>query len=154
LTPRFGVAAATSLAIALYLVHNIFYAGFAYVGGWLGDRVQRRKSVLAGGYALAGVTALLLVGAPKSLALLGAIFALAGMYVGVEEALEDSLAAELVPAEQHGMAFGTLAAVNAVGDFVSSVAIGVIWTSHSPSAAFGAAGALFAAGAILMFRLR
>ncbi len=46
------------------------------------------------------------------------IFVLAGLYVGTEDALEDSVAAELVPKEQHGMAFGTLAAVNAAGDFL------------------------------------
>ena len=44
---------------------------------------------------------------------LALIFILAGLYVGTEEALEDSLAAELIPKEQHGMAFGTLAAINA-----------------------------------------
>jgi len=70
------------------------------------------------------------------------VFALAGIVVGVEEALEDSLAAELAPREQHGMAFGTLAA-NAFGDFVSSAVIGLLWSFASPSAAFGFASLLF-----------
>jgi MFS family permease len=92
--------------------------------------------------------------APHSLWLLGAIFVLAGVYVGTEEALEDSLAAELLPKEQHGMAFGTLAAVNAAGDFLSSMIVGLLWSQVSVKAAFSFSAVLFFAGAILIARLR
>ncbi len=154
LTPKLGLTAASSVAIGLYLLHNAFYAAFAYIGGWLGDRVKRHTLVLAGGYALAGVMALLLLAGARTYPLLGLVFLLGGMYVGVEEAMEDSIAAKLVPMSQHGMAFGTLAAVNAVGDFASSMMVGLLWTSYSPSAAFGLAGILFLAGTILVLRLR
>jgi MFS-type transporter involved in bile tolerance (Atg22 family) len=79
---------------------------------------------------------------------------LAGLYVGTEEALEDSLTAELVPKEQHGMAFGTLAAVNAVGDFVSSLLVGFLWSAFNVQTAFTASAVLFFAGALLILRLR
>ena len=79
---------------------------------------------------------------------------IAGVYVGTEEALEDSLAAELLPKEQHGMAFGTLAAVNAVGDFLSSVIVGVLWSEVSVKAAFAFSAVLFGAGTIVIARLR
>ena len=82
------------------------------------------------------------------------MFALAGIFVGVNEALEDSIAASLVTREQHGMAFGTMAAVNAVGDFGSSVLIGALWSAYSPTAGFAVAGALFFAGLILLLRLK
>ncbi len=59
---------------------------------------------------------------------------------GTEETFEDSLAAELIPKEQHGMAFGTLAAVNAVGDFCSSIIVGILWSAFSVSAAFTSFG--------------
>ena len=104
--------------MGLYLLHNIFYAVFAYLGGWLSDLVPQRRVVLAIGYGLAVVMAILLLSVPKTVPLLAVVFAVAGVVVGVDEALEDSLAAELAPQEQHGMAFGTLAAVNAVGDFI------------------------------------
>jgi MFS family permease len=154
LAPSMGIAAASSLAIGLYLLHNVFYAGFAYFGGWLSDRIQRRKLVLAGGYAVAVGMALLLLLCPPHPVVLGGIFALAGVFVGVEEALEDSIAAELVPQEQHGMAFGTMAAVNAIGDFASSALVGLLWTIYSPDAGFAAAGVLFVAGLILLLRLK
>lgn len=154
LTPTHGRVAAASIAIGLYLLHNIFYAAFAYLGGWLSDHVPQRRAVLAAGYGLAVVMALILVLSPKSVPLLALVFALAGMIVGVEEALEDSLAAELVAQEQHGMAFGTLAAVNAVGDVASSFVVGLLWSSASSSLAFGLSGVLFLLGSVLIFRTR
>ena len=150
LTPSLGFAAASSIAIGLYLLHNVFYAAFAYLSGWLSDHVRHRRVVLAAGYALAIVMAALLVSGGSHIAILVAIFALAGIVVGVEEALEDSIAAELVPREQHGMAFGTLAAVNALGDFGSSLLIGLLWSAVSPAAGFAAAGVLFFVGLTLL----
>jgi len=154
LAPGHGLARAASLAVALYTLHNVFYAGSAYASGWLSDRVPQRKVVLASGYALAGVTAILLCTGTHSLWLLAVVFVLGGLYIGTEEALEDSLAAELVPKEQHGMAFGTLAAVNAVGDFVSSLLVGFLWSAFSVQAAFAASAMLFFAGALLILKLR
>jgi MFS family permease len=154
LTPRIGAAAASSMAIGLYLVHNLFYSASAYVGGWLSDHVRRRHFVLAGGYALALAMAALLTAGTSSVMALGGIFALAGIFVGVVEALEDSMAADLIPPEQHGMAFGTMAAVNAAGDFGSSLLIGALWSAYSPAAGFAAAGALFFAGLLLLLRMK
>src|ERR1700722_16521665 len=154
LTPAHGLATAASIAVGLYTLHNIFYAGSAYLSGWLSDYLPQRKYVLAAGYALAGVTALLLCTATQSLWLLAVIFVIGGLYMGTEEALEDSLAAEMVPQEQHGMAFGTLAAVNAIGDFLSSVVVGALWSAFNVATAFGASAVLFFAGALLILRLR
>jgi MFS family permease len=154
LQPAQGMARAASLAVGFYTLHNVFYAGSAYLSGWISDHVPHRKVILAAGYGLAGVTAILLTMAPQQLWLLAVIFILAGVYVGTEEALEDSLAAELIPKEQHGMAFGTLAAVNAVGDFVSSLAVGFLWSAVSVQAAFSFSAALFFLGALIVLRLR
>jgi dipeptide/tripeptide permease len=62
------------------------------------------------------------------------------------------VAAEMMPREQHGMAFGTMAAVNAVGDFLSSLLVGALWSAFGVGAAFGASAILFAAGSILILR--
>src|SRR5205823_15045284 len=154
LAPGHGMARAASLAVGLYTLHNIFYAGSAYLSGWLSDRVPSRKAVLTAGYALAGITAIFLCTGTNSLWLLAVIFVLAGLYIGTEEALEDSLSAELVPKEQHGMAFGTLAAVNAVGDFLSSLLVGFVWSAFNVQIAFTASAILFFTGALLIVRLR
>jgi MFS family permease len=154
LAAEHGVARAASLAVALYTLHNVFSAGSAYLGGWLSDHVPQRKFVLAAAYGLAVVTAILLCTGTHSLPLLALIAALAGLYVGTKDALEDSVAAELVPKEQHGMAFGTLAAVNAGGDFVSSLLVGFLWSAVSVQAAFATSAVLFFAGAVMILRLR
>ena len=154
LAPAHGMARAASVAVGLYTLHNVCSAGSAYASGWLSDHVPNRKAVLAAGYALAGVTAILLCTGTHSLGLLAVIFILAGLYVGTEEPLEDSLAAEIVPKEQHGMAFGTLAAVNAVGDFASSLLVGSLWSAFGVQMAFAGSAVLFVIGAILILRLR
>jgi MFS family permease len=153
LAAEHGVARAASLAIGLYTLHNLFYAGSAYLSGWLSDHVPNRKAVLAAGYALAGITAILLCTGTRSLWLLAGIFILAGLYIGTEEALEDTVAAELVQKEQHGMAFGTLAAVNAVGDFASSLLVGSLWSAFGVGTAFSVSAVLFFAGAMLILSL-
>src|SRR5258708_12344260 len=152
--PGHGVARAAILAVGLTTLHNVFYAGSAYLSGWLSDHVPSRKAVLAAGYALAGVTALLLCTGTHSLWLLAVVFVLAGLYVGTEEPLEDSLAAELVPKEQHGMAFGTLAAVNAVGDFLSSLLVGSLWSAFNVQPPFIAPTILFFPATILLLRFQ
>jgi MFS family permease len=154
LTPSYGLAHAATIAVALYTLHNVFYAGSAYASGWLSDHVPHRKVVLAAGYGTAGITAVLLATSSQSLWVLCGIFVLAGVFVGTSEALEDSVAAEIVPREQHGMAFGTLAAVNAIGDFVSSFAVGMLWSRVSALAAFSACMVLFFGGAVVILRLR
>src|SRR6516165_6362224 len=150
LAAEHGLARAASLAVVLYTIHNAFYAGSAYLSGWLSDQVRNRHVVLAAGYGLAAITALLLSVGSRSLLLLGVIFVLAGLYIGTEEALEDSVTAQMISSEQHGMAFGTLAAVNAVGDFLSSLLVGALWSAFGVGAAFGFSAVLFAAGALLI----
>ena len=77
---------------------------------------------------------------------------LGGVYVGIEETLEDALAAELLPGHQRGTGFGAMATVNGIGDFVSSLTVGWLWAAYGPGAGFGFACLLMAAGAILVIQ--
>jgi MFS family permease len=151
LAPELGAARAASVAVGFYVLRNIFYAGFAYVAGWLADHFKK-QFVLAFGYALAAVMALLIVAAPMTIGLLAIIFVLSGIYVAIEETLEDSFCAELVGEEHHGMAFGVLATVNGVGDFLSSIVVGALWTAFGTAVAFGYSAVLFVLGALLVLR--
>lgn len=152
LTPQLGAAGAASVAVGLYVLHNVFYAGFALIAGRLADRFPKNL-VLAGGYGLAAAMALAIMILPFTVWTLGAIFILGGMYVAIEETLEDSFCAELVEESHHGMAFGVLATVNGAGDFLSSVIVGVLWTSVGTAVAFGYSAVLFTAGALLVLRI-
>ena len=153
LTPELGAAKAASIAVALYVMHNVFYAGFAVVAGWLADRFPKNM-VLASAYALAAVMALAIIFLPITVGTLAGIFMLGGVYVAMEETLEDSFCAELVAEEHHGMAVGALATVNGVGDFLSSILVGALWHWAGTSAAFGYSAVMFIAGAALVVRLR
>ncbi|HEY3932158.1 MAG TPA: MFS transporter [Verrucomicrobiae bacterium] len=153
LAPEFGAAKAASLAVGFYVARNVFYAAFAPIAGWLADHFKK-QFVLATGYALAATMALLIIFAPLNLWLLGLIFLLAGIYSSVEETLEDSFCAELVDEEHHGMAFGVLATVNGVGDFLSSIVVGFLWTIFGTSVAFGYSALLFGLGALLVLKIR
>lgn len=152
LTPQFGPLGAGSAAVGLYVAHNVFYAAFAFVAGWLADRVNKAR-LLAAGYGLAAAMALAIIVLPLGLWTLAAVFVAGGIYVAVEETLEDALCAELVPAEQHGMAFGVLATVNGVGDFLSSVMVGLLWSIGGTTLAFAYSLILFALGTLLVLWL-
>ena len=151
LTPVLGVTKAASLAAGLYVLHNVLYAGFSMVAGWLADRFDKGR-LLASGYFLAAVMALAMILLPANIWTLAAIFAIGGIYVAIEETLEDSFCAELVGEAHHGMAFGTLATVNGVGDFVSSLIVGLLWTGFGTSVAFSYSAALFVCGGALVLR--
>ncbi|MBI4026808.1 MAG: MFS transporter [Verrucomicrobia bacterium] len=149
LTPVLGAARAASIAVGLYVLHNILYASFSLVAGWLADRFDKRR-LLAGGYLLAAVMSLEIIFLPVSVWTFALIFASGGIYVAIEETLEDSLCAELVADEQHGMAFGVLATVNGVGDFLSSVMVGFLWTAFGVPAAFLYSAALAVMGSLVL----
>lgn len=149
LTPEVGAAKAASIAVALYVLHNVFYAGFAVIAGWLADRFPK-NIVLAAGYALAAAMVLAIMFLPLTVWTLGGIFIIGGVYVAIEETLEDSFCAELVGEDHHGMAFGTLATVNGVGDFLSSIIVGTLWSEFGTTIAFGYSAVLFLAGAMLL----
>jgi MFS family permease len=153
LTPTLGPTKAASIAVALYVLHNVFYASFAFVGGWLGDRVAKNR-LLAIGYLMSAVMSLCIMFLPVNIGALALIFILGGTNVALEETLEDSLCAELTEESQHGMAFGLLASVNGAGDFLSSVIVGALWAALGTTVAFGYSAALSLAGAWLVSRIR
>jgi hypothetical protein len=74
--------------------------------------------------------------------------------MAIEETLEDSFCAGLVEESQHRMAFGVLATVNGVGDFVSSLVVAGLWTAFGTGVAFGYSAVLFAAGTLLVLRAK
>jgi MFS family permease len=152
LTPDFGATGAASWAAGLYVLHNVLYAGFSMVAGTLADRFNKGH-LLASGYAVAALMALAIVLLPVTVWTLAAVFAVGGIYVAVEETLEDSFCAELVGEGQHGVAFGTLATVNGIGDFVSSLLVGLLWTHFGISVAFGYSAVLFFSGSVMVLRL-
>jgi MFS family permease len=153
LTPRLGAPKAVSIAVGLYVLHNVFYAAFAFIGGWLADRFPKNR-LLALGYMLSAAMSVAIIMLPAGFGALALIFILGGTNVALEETLEDSLCAELAPEEHRGLAFGALATVNGLGDFTSSIIVGALWTVFGTGVAFGYSAILSTAGALMIWRLR
>ncbi len=147
-TARFGAARAVTLAMAFYVGYNVVYTLSCYVSGHLADRFPKHR-VLAGGYVIAVVPALALLWPGDSFVKFGAVFGVSGLYMGVWETLESTTAATLLEAHRRGVGFGVLATVNGIGDFVSSLLVGLLW-AVSPAAAmlFVIVTALTGAGVI------
>lgn len=149
LTPTWGPLKAAGIGGSLYVLHNIVYAAAAYPAGALADKHGHQR-VLAWGYTLS-ISVPISIGAyfhfdVGSVPLLAASFAVAGLVNGVQDTLEGATTGTLAPADQRGLAFGLLGATNGVGDLISSVVVGLLWTAH-PALGFGYAAALMATGA-------
>jgi len=157
LTPSMGVVEAAQVAGLLYVWRNVVQVATSYPIGVLADRYGQR-SVLIVGYALgvltAALTALAFTVGANTVALLAGIFFVAGLYVAVQEALESTVTAEMVSQETLSTSYGALGTVNGAAKFVSSTAVGVLWTAVSPSFSFGAAALLMAAGTVALIRAR
>ena len=138
------------MATGLYVLHNLLYATFSMIAGWLADRFNKGL-LLAVGFSLAALMALAVILLPMNIWTLALVFAIGGVHVGMEETLEDSFCAELVDEAHHGMAFGTLATVNGVGDFLSSIVVGALWTAFVTSVAFSYSAVLFILGGGLVW---
>lgn len=145
-----GEAKAGAIAAGLYLFHNLLYASFSMITGYLADRFNKRI-LLSLGYGLGALMTICVISLPLTLPVLVLIFGIGGIYVAMEETLEDSLCAELVKKENHGMGFGVLATVNGIGDFLSSIIVGFLWTAFGVKIAFTYSAILFIAGALIIF---
>jgi MFS family permease len=153
LSPAMGAVVAGSLAIVLYTIHNVFYAALSFPIGILADRFGK-KTLLALGYFLTGVAAIGFIFNIGSLVYLGIFFVLAGIAIAITDALERTVAADMLPENLRGTGYGALATVNGVGDFASSTIVGFLWTAISPLAGFGYSAVLTISGAGLLFGMR
>ena len=157
LTPLHGAVRAAEIAALLYVLRNTVYAAASFPIGILADRIDKTK-LLAIGYLLgvltAALTAASLAARSPSLVRLAAVFACAGIYIAIQDALEGAIPADLVPAQSRGTAYGLMGTVNGVGDLTASVLVGSLWTAISPAVAFDCAGAVMLAGTLLLIRNR
>jgi MFS family permease len=152
-TPAMGVIRAAQLAGLLYVWRNVVQVAASYPVGVLADRFGA-LTILVIGYALgvlaAVLTALAFTLAAANVPVLASIFFIAGLYVAVQEALESTVTAGIVSADTLATSYGVLGAVNGTGKFVSSAAVGVLWTVVSPVLSFGLAALLMSAGTVAL----
>jgi MFS family permease len=156
LTASMGVLQAAQVAGLLYVGRNVVQVLVSYPVGAMADRFGSRP-VLLTGYALGALTAALAAAGfwwrVDSVWLLAGLFGVAGLYVAVQDALESSVSAEMVGMEALNIGIGALGTVNGAAKFVSSAAVGLVWSAVSPVLGFGIAALFMAGGTVALARL-
>ncbi|HXG13315.1 MAG TPA: MFS transporter [Gemmataceae bacterium] len=158
LSPGAGLAAASIQGALLYAWLNGCQAAAAFPAGAWGDRIGPRRPLVFGyllGAAVMIAFAVVVGSGTANQLLLFVLLALAGCYVAIEEALESVVTADLVPdVGLRGTAYGVLGTVNGLGDFLSSLMVGLLMQFVSPVAAFAYAAVMMLLGAVLLARVR
>ncbi|MEM3374461.1 MAG: MFS transporter [Candidatus Woesearchaeota archaeon] len=139
LKPNLGIIVAGSISTGLYVFLNFGAAIFAYVFGNLGD-ILDKKLLLGLGYLIFAIYCLGFVFLPSTLISFLILFLLAGVETGLIDVMERAYAADLLTKNIRGTGFGLLNTINGIGDFVSSIIAGFLWTllSYKGSFIYGA----------------
>jgi len=140
LRPGRSIADAAAVAVLLFAAHNIVASALSYPAGRVVDR-RGPRAVFGAGVVLFGLAYAGLAFKVSDWPVLLIFFALAGAGMGLTDTAESTLVARLLLDRLRGSGFGLLGGVQSVGDFVSSAAVGLVWTVVSPGAAFVLAGA-------------
>jgi MFS family permease len=130
-----SITDAAAVAVLLFAAHNLVGSALSYPAGHVVDR-RGPRLVFGAGALLFGLAYLGFALHVQEWPVLLVFFALAGAGLGLTDTAESALVARLLPDELRGSGFGLLGGVQSLGDFVSSAAVGLVWTLVSPGAAF------------------
>ena len=151
LGPDIGFLKAAQIAALLYTLRNIVYLAASYPIGALSHRFSRSR-YLAAGYAVAVVTFIAFFFAFSSILWFALSFALAGIFIAWEDTMERVAVRDYVNDSIAGTGFGLLGTVNGIGDFASSIIVGILWTTIGPKWGFAYAVIVGLCGTILMVK--
>jgi MFS family permease len=129
----------------LWMVLHVVKSATSVPCGSLSDRLGRRRVILLGWFVYAAVY----LGFAAASGTLQAwlLFAAYGLFFGLTEGTEKALIADLIPADERGMAFGFYHLTVGVAALPASLLFGVVWDWRGPAAAFTMGAALAALAA-------
>jgi len=136
----------TTVAILLYVVHNIVYAAHAFPAGILSDRVGRKPVVLTGYVAFIAMATLLVFS--DLLATLVLAFVLYGLSYGMAEGTQRALVADFAPPSIKATVLGAYHTCVGAVKLASGVVAGLLWIAFAPTPTFPVGAATFAFGAM------
>ncbi len=131
---------ATAQGVLLYAFFNIIRACGEFGMGTLSDYVDRKKLLALFGFGFFGITALGFMVNTISIWFWLLFFGCAGFSAGTVKALEKAHAAYILPESVRGTGMGILQSVDGIGDLLSSIIVGALWSTIAPGA-----GLLYAA---------
>ena len=149
LGPNIGLLKAMKLAALLYTLRNVVYLAASYPIGALSHRFPRPR-YLAVGYAIAVVAFTGFLFAISSIFWFVVCFTFAGIFIAWEDTMERVAVRDYVDDSIAGTAFGLLGTINGIGDFASSIIVGLLWTTLGPKWGFAYAVIIGLAGTVLM----
>lgn len=123
---------ATAQGVLLYAFFNIIRAISEFSIGTLSDYVNRKVLLAIVGFGGFGVTVIGFMFQITSLWFWLPFFGCAGLSAGAVKVLEKAHAASLLPNNIRGIGLGVLQSIDGVGDLISSVVVGGLWSSGSP----------------------
>ncbi|HEY4347140.1 MAG TPA: MFS transporter [Gaiellaceae bacterium] len=129
-------AASVKIALGLYAGYNLAATVIAVPGGHLVDRRGPVIVLVLGATAFVASFAGFAFAGGGDILVLALLFAAGGVGIGLAETAQSAAVAAYSPPELRGSAFGLVAAMQALANFASSAAWGVIYTAISPRAAF------------------
>ncbi|MFI8519987.1 MFS transporter [Streptomyces sp. NPDC085481] len=123
------------------------------VGGYVADRVRRRKAVAGAGYSLSALAKLGLVAAGNSAASIGLVLAADRAGKGLRTAPRDALITLSAPDHALGRAFGVHRAMDGVGAFAGPLVALAVLTAAGQSfeAVFVTSFCIAALGVLVLF---
>ena len=133
---------------------NLVYALVSTPAGALSDRIGRRRIIIAGWIAYAGIyLGFALAGSATEIV---GLYLSYGAYYGLTTGTAKAMVADLVPVELRGTAYGSYHALLGIIDLPASLIAGVLWQGIGSWPGFGPAapfyfGAATALAAALLF---
>lgn len=139
----------------IYLVYNLFYAGFAMPAGYLADRLGK-KNILSLGYLLFGIMLLGFAFATKT-PHAWTLFVVFGLAIAIVDTIPRAMVPEMVSPEVKGTAYGVYYMVVGLLSLPASLIAGILWDVFGKvngamiAFSYGAVLAIIAAGMMFIF---
>lgn len=143
---------ATAQGVLLYAFFNIIRGLSEFGIGTLSDYINRRALLAIFGFGGFGITAIGFMSQTTSLWFWLFFFGCAGLSAGTVKVLEKAHASFILPVSMRGTGLGVLQSIDGIGDLVSSVVVGLLWSWISPTAGLIYAAVLsFVSAGLLLF---
>jgi MFS family permease len=136
----------------LWLVYNIVTASTSLPFGHLSDKIGRRKIIIIGMCFFAILYAAF--GYYNSASIMWGLFALYGLYAGIDEGAQRAFAADLAPPDMRATAMGAYNFAIGIFTLPSSLIAGWLWDKFGSAYPFYFGALLAGLSAILLFLMK